>query len=188
VAHSAGPWGICYRSVQNQTHISPKIAIFVTNSPCFPLCGKSHSWPTARLHDFKTVCTVRLVQKYKFFFNSGYIFSVQKYKKTKISSRFLQKHINSFLEVRFQFRKHFRDAWVIMFSRLRDKPRLFYWEPLRKAMRGLNRSVVRKRLPTPWCKPGVPSRSRNGSEVFVWSRIPKNNRSRSRIFSSDSES
>jgi len=65
---SAGPWGICYQSVQNKTQIAPKTAFFLTNSPCLPLWGKSHSWHTASLHGFKTVCTVRLVQKHKFVF------------------------------------------------------------------------------------------------------------------------
>jgi len=35
-----------------------KIAILLMDLPRFPLCGKSHSWPRARFHDSKTVCTV----------------------------------------------------------------------------------------------------------------------------------
>jgi len=39
------PWGICYRSTQNQGKIAPKIAKFFDKLTCLPLCGKSHSWP-----------------------------------------------------------------------------------------------------------------------------------------------
>jgi len=56
----AGPWGFCYRAVQNQGQIDPKVVI---NPPCSPLCGNAQSCLRAWLHVSKTVCTVRPMQK-----------------------------------------------------------------------------------------------------------------------------
>ena len=58
-------WGLCCQVVQEARLNFSKTWYVLINSPCFPLCGKSHSCPMARFHDSKTVCTVRLMQKYQ---------------------------------------------------------------------------------------------------------------------------
>jgi len=104
-----------------------------------------------------------------FFFNNESIFPAKTIKKIRISLSFLQKH-NMFFRSSFSILEAL--LWRLnnnVFLNCAISYALLYCEQVRKTKRGLSRSVVRKRLPTPDIKDNG---QKNQTTIFRFRSFP----------------